>query len=261
MGIVVKSLSHSTVSQYVNCSQRVFYEKIARLPKKQGMSSKQLFGIACHSAIAAFFRGILNGVKLDLEQLVRIFRIRYEAWPVNDLVEVEDTVDKLCVEVKVLLEMFLAAAPPSNIISIEKPIKYALTSALDCVGQIDFVIRDGDGVLNVIDIKTTSKSPAEDQIQKYAEQCYVYALAYQEPVKAKVWMFLRRKKNPEFQSLDLDINGIEYGDVIEKFAGVAKAISTGIHFRNRGWMCSGCPYSYMCVQASSEAGPQYGEAA
>jgi CRISPR/Cas system-associated exonuclease Cas4 (RecB family) len=239
----------------------VFYEKIEHLPKKQGMTSKQLFGIAMHSAVAAFFRGLLNHVIFDLEQLVRVFRIRYAAWPASDMADTEQSIDALCCEAKALLEMFLSTNPPKNIIGIEKPIKYALTSTLDCVGQVDLIVRDADGVLNVIDLKSSSKTPAEEQVQKYTEQCLIYAMSYREPVKAKAWLFLRRKKNPEFQTLDLDIDSIEYSEVIEKFSGVAKAISTGIHFRNRSWQCGSCPYAYLCFRKPAEVEQVYQEAA
>ena len=261
MAIIVKSLSSSTVSQYVNCPQRVYYEKVEHLKKRGGMTSKQLFGIAIHSTVAAYFRGLLNKEIFDLERLVHIFKIRYEAWPVNDLVDNEHTVNDLCCEAKGLLEMFLASNPPTNIIAIEKPIKYALTSSLDCVGQVDLVVRDADNVLNVIEVKTSSKTPAEDQIQNYTQQCLTYAMNFKEPVKAKAWLFLRRKKNPEFQQLDLDIDSLEYDEIIDKFTSVAKAISTGIHFRNRSWQCGSCPFSYMCVKEPKEVEQSYQEAA
>ena len=258
MAIRVRSLSHSTVSQYINCPERVYYEKVEHLPKKQGMTSKQLFGIAIHSAVAAFFRGLLNHVNLDLEQLVHIFKIRYEAWTPSDLVDNEQPVDALCAEAKTLLEMFLASKLPMNPVGIERPIKYALTSTLDCVGQVDLLVRDPDNVLNVIEVKTSSKTPAEDQ---YAEQCLTYANFFREPVIAKVFLFLRRKKTPTFQILDLDINKVEIDDVIQKFTNVAKAISTGIHYRNRSWQCGSCPYNYLCFREPAAVAQEYQEAA
>jgi predicted RecB family nuclease len=259
--VTVKSLSNSTVSQWIGCSERVYYEKVEHLPKKGGMNSKQLFGQALHSAIAAYFRGLLNNVKFDLDRLVHVFRIRYETWPAQDVVDNDQSIDVLCNEAKTLLEMFLASKPPTNILAIEKPIKYSMTSTLECVGQPDLLVRDVDNVLNVIEIKTTSKTPAQDQIQNYAQQCLTYAMSFKEPVKAKVWLFLRRKKNPEFQVLDLDIDSIEYDEVIQKFTGVAKAISASIHFRNRSWQCANCPYNWMCYSEPKEVEQSYQEAA
>jgi len=219
-----------------------------------------IFGIALHSAVAAFFRGIINHVILDIDQLVCVFKIRYESCLPKGLVGNEQAVNILCQEAKRMLELFLASKPPTNIVAIEKPIKYALTSKLDCVGQIDLVVRDTDGVLNVIDLKSTSKTPADEMVQKYTEQCLIYALAYKEIVKAKAWLFLR-KKQPEFKTIDLDIDRIEYGEVIEKFTGVAKGISTGIHFRNRSWQCGGCPYSYLCKMETVKVQQEYSKAA
>ena len=261
MGILVKSLSASTTSQWICCSQRVHWEKVKHLPKKGGMNSKQLFGIAIHSAVAAYFRGLLNHVEFNLDRLVRCFKVRYEAWPVDDLVDNGHTIDELCNEAKGLLQMFLASKPPTNIIGIEKPIQYSMTSTLNCVGQVDLIVRDAENVLNVLEIKTSSKTPSADQIQKYTEQCLTYAMHFREPVKAKVWLFLRRKKNPEFQALNLDINSLDYEEIIEKFTGVAKAISTGIHFRNRSWQCGSCPYSYMCFKEPKQVEQSYKEAA
>jgi hypothetical protein len=112
--IVVKSLSSSTVSQYVNCPQREYYEKVEHLPKKGGMNSKQLFGVAIHSTVAAYFRGLLNNVKFDLDRLVHCFRIRYESWPANDLVDNEQLIIDLCTEARLLLDMFLSSKPPTR---------------------------------------------------------------------------------------------------------------------------------------------------
>ena len=253
--IVVKSLSFSTVSQYVNCSMRVWYEKIDQLKKRGGMTRKVLFGIALHSSVASYFRGMLNGVKMDLDQLVRVFRIRYEAWPGQQATVAFSS------EARTLLEMFLKSDLPKNIIAVERPMKYALTSQLESVGQIDLLVRDDDGVLTVIELKSSSKKPSPDQILKYEEQCLVYAMAFKEPVKAKVWLFLRRKKNPVFETLDLDINRIDYDEVIDKFSSVARSISSGIHFRNRTWQCNNCPYNYMCYRKPVEVERQYREAA
>jgi CRISPR/Cas system-associated exonuclease Cas4 (RecB family) len=261
MAIIVKSLSASTVSQYVNCSQRVYWEKVEHLPKKGGMNSKQLFGVAMHSAVATYFRGLLNNVKFDLDRLVRCFKIRYESWPANDLADNEHSIDELCSEAKGLLQMFLDSKPPTNVVGIEMPIKFALTSTLDCIGQVDLIVRDAENVLNVIEVKTSSKTPAQDQIAKYAEQCLTYSMKFREPCKAKAWLFLRRKKAPEFQQLDLDIDSLEYEEVIEKFTGVAKALSTGIHFRNRSWQCGSCPYNYLCYREPKEVEQSYQEAA
>ncbi len=259
--IKVKSLSYSTVNQYVNCSQRVYWEKIEHLPKRQRMTSKQKFGIAIHSAVAAFLRSMVNRVCLDLEQLVRVFKIRYESLAPNNVVDNEQKTTSLCCEARVLLKLFLAAKLPANIISIEHPFKYALTSTLDCVGQMDLLARDDSGVLNVIDFKSTSKMPAGDQIHKYEEQCLVYGMGLKEPVKPKIWLFLRRKKKPTFEVLDLDIDNIEYDEVIQKFTNVAKAISAGIHFRNRSWQCGSCPYNYLCYREPKEVERSYKEAA
>jgi CRISPR/Cas system-associated exonuclease Cas4 (RecB family) len=259
--IVVKSLSFSTVSQYVNCSMRVWYEKIDQLPKRGGMTRKMLFGIALHSAVASYFRGILNNMEMDLDQLVRVFRIRYEAWPGNDPLKNKQSIDVLCSEAKSLLEMFLRSDLPRTIIAVERPIQYALTSQLQSVGQIDLLARDDDGVLNIIELKSSSKKPTPDQILKYEEQCLVYAMGFKEPVKAKAWLFLRRKKSPAFETLDLDINKIDYDEVIDKFTSVARSISNGIHFRNRTWQCNNCPYNYMCFRKPVEVEQKYREAA
>ena len=170
--IHVQSLSYSTVSQFASCSERVYYEKIERLPKRSGMSQKALFGIAIHSAVAAYFRGLLNRMTLDLETLVRVFRIRCEAWPVNDMFEGDLSMDELTAEASVLLEQFLEKAPPVNVVAVEKSMQFALTPTLDCVGQIDLLARK-NGVLTVIDIKSSSKAPTPDLINKYTEQCLV----------------------------------------------------------------------------------------
>jgi CRISPR/Cas system-associated exonuclease Cas4 (RecB family) len=247
MGIQVKSLSYSTVSQFVNCSERVWMEKIERVPKRGGMSVKALFGVALHSAVAAFYRGVLNNTTLSLDTLIRTFRIRFEANPIPE--DPENPMAEMLEQAKQLLEQFVLLEPPQTIISIERPYRFQLTPVLEVVCTPDLVIRDKDSVLTIIDWKSSSKKYAPDQIRKVTEQTATYATAFHEPIKSRTLLFLRKKK-PEIMDIALDPDSIEPSEIIQKFACVQKALESEIHYRNRGWWCSGCPYSYVCSERS-----------
>ena len=248
MAIQVKSLSYSTVSQYINCSERVWMEKIEHVPKRGGMSIKALFGVAIHSAVAAFYRGILNRTPLSLDTLIRTFRIRFESMSVQE--DPENPVPVLLEQAKQLLEQFVLLEPPHTIISIERPYRFQLTPVLEVVCTPDLVIRDKDSVLTIIDWKSSGKKWAPDQIRKVTEQTAIYGMNFHEPIKSRTLLFLRKKK-PEIMEIFLDPDSIEPSEIVQKFASVQKALETRIHYRNRGWWCAGCPYNYVCHESSS----------
>jgi CRISPR/Cas system-associated exonuclease Cas4 (RecB family) len=250
MAIQVKSLSFSTVNQYVTCPERVWLEKVEHTPKKGGMTVNAVFGVAMHSTVAAFYRGLLNKVVFNLETLFRVFKIRFNSIPVPEDPDLPKS--ELMDQAKDLLEQFVRLDPPKTIITIEQPYRFKMTPKLEVVCQPDLVIRDKDGTLTIIDWKTTGKKYAADQIRKVTEQTLVYGMAFHEPIKSRALLFLR-KKNSEIMDIPLNPDSIEPSELIQKFSGVQKALENEIHYRNRTWMCNGCPYSYICNATALEA--------
>ena len=248
MPIQVKSLSYSTVSQFINCPERVWLEKIEHVPKRGGVSVKMLFGISLHSAVASFYRGILNHVALNLDTLFRTFRIKFDSISCPD--NPDNPKAELLQQAHDLLSMFIELEPPNSIIAIERPYRFMLTAKLEAVCCPDIIVRDADNVLTIIDIKTSGKKYAEDQLRKVGEQVLLYGLRFAEPIKARTLLFIRKKK-PVIEDIALEPD-IEPSEIISKFSMVQKALECGIHFRNKSWMCNGCPYHYVCFQPVAE---------
>jgi CRISPR/Cas system-associated exonuclease Cas4 (RecB family) len=248
MAIQVKSLSYSTVSQFINCPDRVWMEKIERIPRRGGMSVKALFGVALHCAVASFYRAFLQRTSLSLDTLIRTFRIRFESIPVQ--ADPENPVEELLEKAKQLLSMFVELEPPKSIISIERPYRFMLTSRLEAVCCPDVIVRDVNNVLTIIDWKSSTKKYAPDQVRKVTEQTLVYGMRFNELIKSRTLLFLRKKK---CEILDLELNPDEVNpqEIIQKFSNVQKALENQIHFKNRGWWCAGCPYGYICNEPVS----------
>ncbi len=242
----------STVNQYVNCPERVWLEKVEHTPKKGGMTVNAVFGVAMHSTVAAFYRGLLNKVVFDSETLFRVFEIRFNSIPVPEDPEMPNS--ELMDQAHDLLLQFVRLAPPRTIVTIEQPYRFKMTPKLEVVCQPDLVIRDSDQTLIIIDWKTCGKKYGADQICKVTSQTAVYGMAFHEPIKSRTLLFLR-KKNSEIMDIPLNPDSIEPSELIQKFAGVQKALENEIHYRNRGWMCSCCPYSYICNYPASAIRP------
>jgi CRISPR/Cas system-associated exonuclease Cas4 (RecB family) len=249
MGIVVKSLSYSTVNSYISCPEKCMLEKIDHVPKK-GVSANLVNGTCLHAAAEAYYRGLYLNRPFDINILFRVFSIMWEQTPENQIIYSAKEKTEIFDQAHTLLELLIKHERPHQILAIERPLTYQLSNDLKIVGRPDLIFRDKDGWLTIVDLKSSSKSYGIDERYNATSQIFGYALALQEPVKLRVRLFLKLKE-PRIEDVILNPDDIDYTEWKDRFIGVKRAIENNIRFKSRSWQCKSCSFAYLCNKSQN----------
>jgi len=249
--ITVNSLSPSTVKQFTEgCPEQVFLDKIDKVPRK-GISAAALMGSGFHSVAESYYRALMLGHKLDVATLYRVFEARWNLVNQSEIIFGKQDLEALLAKVKELIALLVEAEPPKEILAVELGLTYSLTNDLDVLGTPDLVYRDSGGVLTIADIKTSAKAYGPDEIYAATQQTYAYAMSYDEPVKLKLFLFIKTKV-PRFEVIELDARLVDHEEWENRFLMTKKGLETGIRYRVRSWACKTCSFNYICNESQNE---------
>lgn len=254
MKITVKSLSYSTVSQYIQCPEKVFLEKIDCLPKI-GNSVNLVYGVSLHTVCEAYSRGLMLNHRFSAEILKRVFVQKWNDFNEDQIIYGKNTKDELFALAYKMIDLLIEAEPPYQILSIERPVHIPIQDDFVIIGKADLVFRDKDGMLCVTDVKTSAKAYSDEDLLNTSYQAFTYSQIFNEPVKLKVFLFVKTKI-PRFEVIDLDISKVDYAEWRNRFLQVKRAIEAGIRFKIRGWTCSTCPLAYHCLADTKQESSQ-----
>ncbi len=246
MKIEVQSLSTSTVNSFLICPEQFWLDKIEKEPKCQ-QSANLVNGVAMHAAAESWFRSRQYKVPMTLETLVRVYRITWDQLEsVRPVVYDGKSREEIEANAVMLLEL-LMKEDVGEVVGVEVPVKYRLSSDLDFIGRIDLVTRDSDDQLVLWDLKTTARRYSDDDFRKVCEQLVLYRGALAEPAHIKV-MTLVKTKAPVIESHRLvpSYLNVNEAELVERFRMVKRSIEVGVHFKNRGWQCNGCGFIHVC---------------
>ncbi len=246
MNIEVRSLSSSTVNSFVLCPEQFWLDKIDHEPKCQ-QSANLVNGVAIHSAAESWFRSIQHKVPLSLEILKRVYRITWgKLESFNPVVYDGKTREEIQANADLLLEL-LMAEDVGEVVGVEVPVRYQLSSDLDFIGRIDLVTRNSDGQLVIWDLKSSARRYSDDDFRRVCEQLVLYRGALAEPAHLKV-MTLVKTKTPVIETHNLvpSYLNVRVAELGERFRMVKRSIEAGVHFKNRGWLCNGCGFAHVC---------------
>ncbi len=243
--IKVNSLSPSTVRQYTEgCPEQVFLDKVERAPK-HGVSAAALLGSSFHSVAESYFRGLLLRNEFDLDVLQRIFEARWNSVNQNEIVYGKDGKEDLFAKALELIKLLKSYKPPKEVLAVEIPLNYKLSEDLEVIGTPDLVFRDNNGILTILDVKTSSKAYSDWDKYAATSQTYTYSLAYKEPVKLKLLLFIK-SKTAKMVEMELDSTTIEFKEWENRFLQTKRGIENHIRYRVRSWSCKTCSYKYIC---------------
>jgi CRISPR/Cas system-associated exonuclease Cas4 (RecB family) len=199
------------------------------------------------------------GRELNAETLFKVFCIRYEREPQDQITYGSKDRDSIYATARKLLELLVHQVErPHKIVAIERSISYALTPDLTIVGRPDLIARDASGRLVLTDVKSTARSYGPDDIRRVTEQCWFYALAMDEAITLRCLLLLK-KKTPEIQEIRLSPDDVDYDEMVQKAVGVKASIEAGIHFRVRSWACAGCGFRQFCDAKDGELAESYNQ--
>jgi len=261
-------ISHSQIFTYSNCSLKYRFQYIEGRPPER-ISNALFFGSAIHAAIEMYYRSLKNRGHVEpLKAICDRFRTCLELDLDNTNVPIiykKSMADrKATIEMgKKMLSVFHSTIPQTTqsiqkIVAVEQPMKATLfkdngePTGFQLVGILDLVLRDKNGEIIVVDIKTAlnkmTRSTADSDLQMSA---YSYLLASNKyvfptaPVNC-TFEILRKLKTPKLEH----VHTVRTAEQRKRFAKIAvailKAIENKAFFPNRSWLCSDCQYISAC---------------
>ena len=263
-------VSYSQISTYLNCSLRYKFQYVGNRPQEQ-INIALPFGSAVHAAIALYYRslkahGRIEPAKSLCERFEDCLSLDLDNTDVPVIYKRDLPDRSAAVEMgKALLETFHENIDLENmeIVDVEVPLVGTLYDSsrrktdFNLFGILDLILRDGNGELWIIDLKTFSKpmsqSTADDDLQMTA---YSYLLAANRYVPATSEVkcrfdILRKLKNHRLEHCETTRTTFDR----RRFASIAgivnEAISYKIFVPRPSWKCNSCSYSKACSTWSS----------
>jgi putative RecB family exonuclease len=245
-------LSSSQINLYLQCSLKYKFQYIDNLPKPFKPSGLA-FGSVIHSALSWFHKEKLNGNKVSLERLYRIFEADWYSQKLDTDIRYKDGEEemKLVVMAKEMLGLYFQN-PVKEVKGTEVPFLVPLINPLDgnelgisLEGIIDLI----EGDETIVEFKTSQQSINSGDIEDYLQlTCYSYAyeMLYQRPPKLlKVINFVKTKK-PKMITLETKRNKSDYQRLFHLAQQVLKGIKSQIFFPRPSFWCKDCEYEEQC---------------
>lgn len=251
--------SYSQIRRYAQCPLQWH---LARLYSPAFTPASLVFGGAFHAAAEAYYRARRDGAAVGAEDLLAAYErhwareaargpIRYTA-KLEDAVGIRDLARRM-------LEAFLAAARPGEIVAVEEPFAIDLAPGLPTIrGRIDMIeVRtDADGVrrVHLVDLKTMARKPSWDDLD--TDQSHLYALAARRlkcvqalglPLALR-FTVVTKTKVPEVVEIPVEPSSRATERAVEKLRQCDRAMRAGITYPVPGWTCSACGYAQACRQ-------------
>jgi putative RecB family exonuclease len=148
-------LSYSKVNTYESCPKKYKFAYIDKLPRQD--KSFTIFGSFCHEVLETFHRYYLNEATKDLEYveaMQKAFNYSISKW--KEKITIEQLNEAYSIMMDYLMIFFsLKEEERPIILSVEQKIWTPINDEIIFYGYIDRVQKDKDGVLHIIDYKTT----------------------------------------------------------------------------------------------------------
>lgn len=258
--------SFSSMQQFHGCPRKWFYSYLLKAPRER-QPSTLLFGAALHEALAYLHLSVKQGHAPDLATLDGAFRSQWSRMAVETEIcyGKTETREELFRIARELLRLALEASPEKvRILAIERPVKLKLPGlTVDVVGRVDLIVEE-EGVIWVVDLKTSRNTLSADQIAQGGAQLALYTAALQAegvqeliPSRARLQV-LRKIKKPKLEAVEVDIGAASL-ERAKRMLGdtwrlIESAASSGAFPTKPGWGCSSCPFRDRCQKDTSGVG-------
>ncbi|MBI3830137.1 MAG: PD-(D/E)XK nuclease family protein [Planctomycetes bacterium] len=256
--------SFSSMQQFQMCPRKWFYGYLAKAPRER-QPSALLFGASLHEALAHLHICRQKGRKADLATLESVFAAHWqksaaEAEVCYGKTESKEELSRIARELfKLLLE-----APPgqARILAVERPVRLKLPGlSVVVVGRADLILEI-DGIIWLIDLKTSRNALAADQLAQGGAQLALYTAALRAegarwliPSRAKL-LVLRKLKQPKLEAFEVNIGAASLERAKRMLSDTWRlleaAASCGAFPTKPGWACTACPYRDRCLRDTSE---------
>ena len=252
--------SYSSVSQYLRCPLQFYFERVARLPRKS-TTDAQLLGSALHSALASYHRQVQIHQSVAANQVHEAYLAAWDEQVSRGAVvatgakSVDDSRD-LGIS---LIDVYLQEPAPEGIIAVESPIMAPIANSRGeylekpILVIADLVVRQGDGTLQVIEIKTSGRAYSESEVAKSLQPTFyagaVFEMTGEEP--GIEFQVLVKTRVPKVQKIQAIRGRSDYGRLGDIVGAVELGVESGVFYPVESPInCSGCPFYRPCREWS-----------
>ncbi|MBK9974275.1 MAG: PD-(D/E)XK nuclease family protein [Planctomycetes bacterium] len=248
--------SFSRLSCWLNCPRKYQFEYIEEAPAECTPSSL-LLGSAIHEAVEAFMDSLKAGTPMTSEEVSGVFHravtdsaaiAQEQGAPVEFST---GGVAELLAKGDAMLAEFLAKVDRRvQVIGTEVGFEFELEPGRRFRGYIDLILRQGDGRLLVVDLKTSATTYGQDRIE-FDQQATLYIAAAEwlfdasGRVDFEFWL-LTKTKSPSFKIIPVHRTGRDRVELIDSARNVEAAVTHGIFPRQRGYGCFSCQHRKRC---------------
>ena len=176
--------SYSRLAQYLRCPLQYYFERVLHLPRPF-ISSSLVLGSAVHEALAEYHRSLQQGRPIEPHQIGDTFLATWKRREEHEQIQLrtDETTTGLIEQGLGLIEMYLAAPPPTGILSVEQSLKVPLMNGsnefLDRpLMTIQDLLCEEDNQLTVVELKTSSRRYSQAEVDTSLQaSCYAGAAA------------------------------------------------------------------------------------
>ena len=249
-------LSVSSVNTYIDCGLLYKLSRLDRLKPEFSADSLEL-GSVVHDVIAEFNQEKMIGNKLSLKELQALFEEYWaEAAEENEeiLYSKANDYDSLLKQGRELIKLYHQAfsVKQFSILAIEQPFRFKI-EGLDpaMIGVFDLIEEDPTGAIIIVDLKTSGRSYAANDVDKNF-QMTVYQMAAKACGYGEREILLRfdcliKTKTPKFEQYYTTRSELDEKRAVKKITEVWRGINNGIFVPNdTSWRCNGCAYKSYC---------------
>src|SRR5437016_5381549 len=234
------TLSPSALSGYRTCPQRYLFGYLWSL--REGPKAAMSFGAVMHTTIKRFVDQLRKGVKLQFDEVQRIFETEWNSKGFEGEYQ-EEECKKDGIEQLRAFHAGMMEEPPETLAQ-EKGFELPLDNDVIIKGRIDQINALGnERDVEIVDYKTGR--PKKDVDAKKDLQLSVYALAAKEILELNpVRLAFHYLQNNQRQETTRDAKQLDEAQkVVQEVAGDIRA---GEFPAKRGFICRNCAYRPIC---------------
>jgi len=249
-------VSVSQINTYLMCPEKYRHSYVVGTPPSHRPAALG-FGSAIHHALALFYEFIkTHGRKPSPTRMQSAFSDRWDV-ELDDALPIqykrgEDAGKVKDLGVNMLARFHETGFVPDKVLAVEHPFSVEIPDPATgrileeaLVGAID-LLCEHKGQVVIVEHKTAARKYARDKLvydmQPSAYQFAARELGVRNPGLA--FQVLLKTKPPQVEFTTVTRTQEQEEEMLSTYTQVLKAVTQGIFWKNRGWMCTDCQFRY-----------------
>ena len=263
MNIPNEEKPHFSASQiicYLQCPLQYHFQYEMGIAWEKTPSAV-LFGGAVHKGVEAINKGLMNG-GIDLDMAKTEFTAAWKDGTSSDDIAWKEDPSELYQKGGQLLELYANEMKDQKPTEVELPFRLPIVDPKtglfivqrDFVGKIDAIFTDD----TIIEIKTTGRSPAQQEIDQNLQitlYSWAYRLLYGKAEKTIKVVNLVKTKEPKIAVVETQRTERQHSWLIATVGQVIRGIEGKLFYPNPigGFGCFNCQYQRHCQEDNDDA--------